>query len=1256
MRQIYKRLLTTLVLMSATQTSSVVQAEGIRLVGPSGEVQSSPRYAEEIEKALPAPPANSQPSRFIGPTGENQTLWSIASQIRPSRSVSIQQTLLAIYRINPQAFENQNIHELIPGSRLRVPSLEQVQSATTEQAVAIMKAHEAKVTRQPEPVKKTSSVQSIVQQPKSSPLKPQPQLTEEAGSPQPKVVVPQKAEPVKASEPTTPVAAVHTSPQGEQQVIELKNKLQGSQSELASLEEKNHRLRLMLSEVQNEVQTLKNELNDEGRIRSEVEKLLKEERLRAAEQQRMQPSTLDSFLSNGWLVGLAALIPGALLAFLIVMLLGRRSKENEEQVAEQQSPAVDTPATPVGLATVDELEEELSLDDDLFAVNDSDSVSAKDSISEVEDDVFAGLEDEELDFNLEGEDGEDPFASIDDDGELDVSFDEFNSSQTGIKVNGDEKALGLEEMERALDEVPQQLESLNEPDFDLSDDDGSDKTTDDEFAELLAQDTSSGPLPGHHVDQAMLDELFAELDNTDLDLDVDTPPALDNAFSAGEASDDEIDKLLSQYEQTDSDKSGVQTEPSFELDKPNLHSETDDDELLADLEGFAGLSGNTEVDENSTDLLDEVVEFDDELSDEAFDPLSELESLAGFDGEDIDEPDADSTDLLDELLSAEVSTELEDDIASELDPFDELIREDEVSETAQLKREEDDILASLGFEDFDELQTEKASSHSFDANAADVTTGQVDADVERESGLDIDALLNENQAEIVRETPALQEPEKQESDEHISHEFLDDIEDISLEYDPLMRELDELFESNHDDIASSDHDNNETLSDVDILPKDQDATDRAATSTETSAAEQSKEATLEEAFLEPELPAAISPVTEKESEAEPAFTPTPNAVENEFGMPREEDWLMDDLEPELEENLGNESVATTPSDSSEDKFGFDEPELSVPEADAKTLEAEEEFEFDELELPEFGEEEALASMEDEPESEPEADTTALEADEEFEFDELDLPEFGEEEALASMSGVAASESAPSDTPKIKLQSDNDHDALFEVFAHQGDFDSEDESVDIRKEPELGGLAESEMANLLSDKGDSEAFDGKLDSDTIDSAGMDFETMLDVGEDWDGFKPTGANEAVSEAEDVPEDQRDVWNSEEALTQPEVAQENWEKQTDLDDFDPKKNQFMTIDELMAQVDLEGGDFEEEELNLDVGLDEFPDVIGEINDIDVDSDAEGAGKLDLAKIYLEMNDPKGAIKLLEEAIVYGEDDVRREAKNLIDTINGR
>ncbi|MGY5774641.1 FimV/HubP family polar landmark protein, partial [Vibrio antiquarius] len=64
-------------------------------------------------------------------------------------------------------------------------------------------------------------------------------------------------------------------------------------------------------------------------------------------------------------------------------------------------------------------------------------------------------------------------------------------------------------------------------------------------------------------------------------------------------------------------------------------------------------------------------------------------------------------------------------------------------------------------------------------------------------------------------------------------------------------------------------------------------------------------------------------------------------------------------------------------------------------------EAEEEFDFDELDLPEFSEEDALASMAgeptlDEPEFiEPERSEaeSATEAEEEFDFDELELPEF-----------------------------------------------------------------------------------------------------------------------------------------------------------------------------------------------------------------------------------------------------------------------
>ncbi|TOB33302.1 AAA family ATPase [Vibrio parahaemolyticus] len=1380
MRQNYKRLLAALVLMSATQTSSVVQAEGIRLVGPSGEVQSSPSYAEEIERALPTPPENTQPSRFFGPTGENQTLWSIASELRPSRNVSVQQTLLAIYRINPQAFDNQNIHELIPGSRLRVPSLEQVRSATTEQAVAIMKAHELRL-KQPKP-EKPAPVKQIE-------VKPKP--VAEPTAPKPPVVTPPKPEPVKPVETTANVPPVSTSPQGEKQVSDLKDKLQGSQSELESLEEKNHRLRLMLSQVQSEVETLKSELNDEERIRSEVEKLLAEERQRVAEQQRMQPSTMDKILSNGWLVGLAALIPGALLALLVVMLLGRRSKAKEEEAAQQQTQDIDPLAAPIGLAAADQLDDELSLDDDLFGDDDSEPLLEQDEKAELEEDVFANLDDEELDFNLEGDDGEDPFAGIGDDGDLDVGFDEFDSSTSGIQVNGDEKALGLEEMERALDEVTPELEVLDEDEtgFDLSDDDNA--ISDDEFAKLLADDEPSEDLSSGSVDQAMLDDLFAELGDDDLELDVEDtkpePQVSDEDFSAGEASDDDIDKLLAQYDQP-------AEETSTELDP------------LDELESLAGLTDDTDIDENSTELLDELIDFDEDETEEEFDPLNELEALSDFEAEEvIEELDENSVDLLDELLQDDDDEPvLEDETTSELDPFDDLIREDEVV-TADESQLDDDLVADFGFEEI-EPQTEQ--NKALEPEEEKPLTAQVEEDaseLEFESGLDIDALLSEAQQQPVAPEPT--ESLQEESVPFNSNDFLGDLEEMSPEHDPLMAELDELFESDNTVLEETEQESADFAAELDALLEGKDG---FAEELENSSVKENLMPSAEELSSENGEYQLRDEQTEPEitsKEEEPAFTPTPNTVENEFGVPQEEDWLLDDVEPEAENKLEQEPVAATSTDVDEDEFNFDElelpefdekdalasmtgepeqPEAEVPTAEptadaeeefnfdelelpefdeedalasmadepklpeseiqaaAPTADSEEEFNFDELELPEFDEEDALASMADEPEL-PEAEVQAAaptaEAEEEFNFDELELPEFDEEDALASMTAelelpeaevqtaeptadaeeefnfdelelpefdeedalasmadepelpesereaaapaaeaeeefnfddtelpefseedaiaamAEASSSSESEVaPKPILQADNDHDALFEVFA-QNSFEREVEQPTAIESPsELDDFDESTMANLLADEPSAEVFDGKLDSDTIASAGMDFETMLDVGDDWDGFKPASDMLEPSVTEEVPEDQQEVWSSSEALTQPEIAQENWAEQEDLDDFDPKKNQFMTIDELMAQVDKEGGEFEEQELMLDVGLNEFPDVIGDIGDVDVDTNAEAAGKLDLAKIYLEMNDPQGAIKLLEEAIVYGEDDIRREAKNLIDTINGR
>jgi pilus assembly protein FimV len=71
----------------------------------------------------------------IGPTGPSDTLWTIASRVRPNDSVSMQQVMLAIQDLNPDAFMGGNINRLKRGEVLRVPSLEDIQRRSRAEAV-----------------------------------------------------------------------------------------------------------------------------------------------------------------------------------------------------------------------------------------------------------------------------------------------------------------------------------------------------------------------------------------------------------------------------------------------------------------------------------------------------------------------------------------------------------------------------------------------------------------------------------------------------------------------------------------------------------------------------------------------------------------------------------------------------------------------------------------------------------------------------------------------------------------------------------------------------------------------------------------------------------------------------------------------------------------------------------------------------------------------------------------------------------------
>ena len=96
--------------------------------------QESLRRQSQAERSLDA---GYQADTF-GPTGPSDTLWTIASRVRPNDSVSMQQVMLAIQDLNPGAFINNNINRLKRGEVLRVPSIDQIQSRTRAQAIRIV--------------------------------------------------------------------------------------------------------------------------------------------------------------------------------------------------------------------------------------------------------------------------------------------------------------------------------------------------------------------------------------------------------------------------------------------------------------------------------------------------------------------------------------------------------------------------------------------------------------------------------------------------------------------------------------------------------------------------------------------------------------------------------------------------------------------------------------------------------------------------------------------------------------------------------------------------------------------------------------------------------------------------------------------------------------------------------------------------------------------------------------------------------------
>ncbi|MGI9302294.1 MAG: type IV pilus assembly protein FimV [Gammaproteobacteria bacterium] len=102
-------------------------------VGPITVDTAPPLKPIMVTTALP-PVADDKPATYT--TAQDDTLGDIARNTMPPADINIQQMMLAMLRLNPEAFIGNNINALREGAVLRVPDLTEITRISQSQAVA----------------------------------------------------------------------------------------------------------------------------------------------------------------------------------------------------------------------------------------------------------------------------------------------------------------------------------------------------------------------------------------------------------------------------------------------------------------------------------------------------------------------------------------------------------------------------------------------------------------------------------------------------------------------------------------------------------------------------------------------------------------------------------------------------------------------------------------------------------------------------------------------------------------------------------------------------------------------------------------------------------------------------------------------------------------------------------------------------------------------------------------------------------------
>lgn len=108
---------------------------------PVAAPAAAARPAAPADRPVPARPrAQGRGDGRYGPVASGDTLWSIARDHLPAGDITMNQMMIAIVELNPQAFRNGNINWLLRGAELDLPDARRAREIDAETAAAAVAA------------------------------------------------------------------------------------------------------------------------------------------------------------------------------------------------------------------------------------------------------------------------------------------------------------------------------------------------------------------------------------------------------------------------------------------------------------------------------------------------------------------------------------------------------------------------------------------------------------------------------------------------------------------------------------------------------------------------------------------------------------------------------------------------------------------------------------------------------------------------------------------------------------------------------------------------------------------------------------------------------------------------------------------------------------------------------------------------------------------------------------------------------------